>query len=325
MTWTAFTRASLKDAVLSGVNLESTEALRATGTGFLETAPIEAVFLQSIVSWNALTPPNSGLRLEVRVRFGTRWTAYLRLADWTDDPSQNTSFDTFCSDFSLETDTIICRTPADALQIRVTLRGAVVLTGLAATFDTPPSPTPPSRTAWGLELAVPLRSQMIYPDGGRVWCSPTSTTMLLEYWSGKLGRELAQTVPEAAQAVWDVAYGAGNWAFNMAYASRTGLQAYIAHLDSLYAAAEFLARGIPIALSIGWTEGELSGAPVGHSQGHLIVLRGFTVTGDPIVNDPAHPTDAAVRVVYNRAELENAWQKHSGGIVYIVQPNPYTS
>ncbi len=29
---------------------------------------------------------------------------------------------------------------------------------------------------------MPLRSQMIYPNGGEVWCSPTSVAMLLAYW-----------------------------------------------------------------------------------------------------------------------------------------------
>jgi hypothetical protein len=326
-TWTAFTRDSLLNAKLNGVILENTQKLLVSGQGSLEAQPLERPFERGIVSWNSITTHGSSLLLEVRVRFGIRWSKYLRLAQWSSNPLSNTSFDDADEGVFLETDTIICETPADALQIRVTLQGQAQLTGLAATFSSEEntSPLPSNQVAWGLELGVPMRSQMIYPDGGRVWCSPTSITMLLEYWSIKLGQQFAETVPETAQAVWDIKYnGAGNWAFNMAYVGSKGLQGYVSHFSGFVEAEDYLARGAPLALSIGWKEGELQGAPIGHSGGHLVVLRGFTKEGDPIVNDPAHPTDELVRVIYKRAELEQAWLGHSGGIVYIVQPNAYT-
>jgi Peptidase_C39 like family len=319
MNWLAFSREALTGATLEGVHFASEVGLNITGNGSLETAPIEADFLESVVCWNAQTPLGSSLLLEVRVRFGEAWSPYLRVARWGADAALNTSFDDAAEGVRLETDTIVCDTPANALQIRVRLEGAC-LTGLSATFASRAAEQP-APSAWGLELDVPPLSQMVYPDGGRVWCSPTSTTMLLGYWERKLGRSLALGVPEAAKAVWDVKYGgAGNWAFNMAYASRTGLRAYVAHLGGFGEAEQYIARGVPLALSMGWQDGELQGAPIGHSSGHLVVLRGFSSLGDPIVNDPAHPSDAAVRVVYKRAELEQAWLGHSGGVVYVLEP-----
>ncbi len=323
-TWTAFTRDSLRYAALEGVKLANTDQLLVSGQGTLETAVIERPFTRCIVSWNAATPSGSGLLLEARVRFGQNWSKFLRVAHWSADPFANTSFTDADEKVYLETDTLVCQELAHALQIRVTLRGSTTLTGLAATFSSDAAPVlglHSSQQAWGLELNVPKRSQMIYPEGGRVWCSPTSTTMLLEYWEHELQKPLANTVPEAAQAVWDVAYkGAGNWAFNMAYAGKQGLNAYVAHLSSFIEAERFIAKGIPIALSMGWREGELDGAPIGHSQGHLIVLRGFTENGDPIVNDPAHASDEAVRVIYKRDQLEKAWLEHSDGVAYIIHP-----
>jgi hypothetical protein len=56
------------------------------------------------------------------------------------------------------------------------------------------------------------------------------------------------------------------------------------------------------------------------SNGHIVVLRGFTKQGDPIINDPAAKTDANVKTIYNRGQLERAWITHSGGIVYVIQP-----
>jgi Peptidase_C39 like family len=323
MIWQAFTRDSLYGAKLGGLDLEPSQRLRLSGRGSLETTPIGVDFTECVVCWNALTPNNTSLLLEVRVRFGRNWSPYLRVAQWTDNPLQNTSFQDSADGVWLETDTVRCASPANALQLRVWLEGAI-LTGLTASFangklDLPDSAAPSK--AWGQELDVPMFSQMVYPDGGRVWCSPTSTTMLLAFWGKQLGQPLEQPVPETAKAVWDVRYnGAGNWAFNMAYASRSGLRAYVAHLEGFAQAEAYIARGIPLALSIGWREGALEGAPIGHSNGHLVVLRGFTATGDPILNDPAHPTDQAVRVVYHRTELERAWLGHSGGVVYILEP-----
>ncbi len=322
-TWTAFTRDALVGATFDGLTLAPNHNLVVAGQGSLETQTLERPFQSCVISWNALTPPTSTLFLEARVRFGQAWSGFLRVAQWGNDPLQNTTFADSDENVFLETDTLICKTPADALQLRVTLGGAASLTGLAVAFldDEALELQTSSQTAWGVDLPVPTRSQMIYPDGGRVWCSPTSTTMLLEYWSAKFGRSLADTVPETAKAVWDVMYrGAGNWAFNMAYASSKGLQAYVTSLSSFAEAETWIARGVPLALSIGWKDGELEGAPIGHSAGHLVVLCGFTQDGDPIVNDPAQPTDDKVRMIYPRDQLERAWLAHSGGVVYVVQP-----
>ena len=144
-----------------------------------------------------------------------------------------------------------------------------------------PADGPPSACgARGLVLDVPPRSQLAFPEGARSWCSPTCVTMLLEYWERRLGCPLADPVPLAARLTWDSAYGgAGNWPFNTAYASSKGLRAFVAQLPDLHATEAFLRRGLPLALSIGWREGELPGAPLPASSGHLVVLRGFDDAG----------------------------------------------
>ena len=56
------------------------------------------------------------------------------------------------------------------------------------------------------------------------------------------------------------------------------------------------------------------------------MIRGFTATGDVVVNDPAAPTERSVRRTYDRAQLERAWLDGSGGTVYVIhrddQPLP---
>ena len=322
-----FGRARLTGAVLTADG-RVTLAPRAK-SGTLETAPIASpAFDTAVVSWNALTPKGSRVKLEVRARVGNRWTRYYGLAVWTSDAAQPRQSFAAASDKDggVSTDTLELKRQASALQVRVTLEGAgATLTGLASvTSDSDrhytATATPSDRAAWGTELPVPERSQMIYPNGGEVWCSPTSMTMILEYWGQKLSRPLADSVPEAAKATWDSVYeGAGNWPFNTAYAGSKGLGAYVDRFSSLTEAEAYIRRGQPLAMSIGWGRGELPGAHIASSRGHIVVLRGFTKTGDPIINDPAAKNDALVRTVYGREAFERAWIGHSGGIVYVVE------
>jgi hypothetical protein len=86
--------------------------------------------------------------------------------------------------------------------------------------------------------------------------------------------------------------------------------------------------GIPVIASIAWDNrvgGEqLTGAPLTWSDGHLLVIRGFTSSGDVIVNDPAASSDSGVPRVYDRRELSRAWlQTGSGGVVYLVHPTAW--
>jgi hypothetical protein len=161
-------------------------------------------------------------------------------------------------------------------------------------------------------LDVPTLPQAVtgVPHSGSRWCSPASLAMLLRY------HGVDVNVRETAAGVTDERYGGtGNWAFNAAYAGRFGLRGVVAYLAGLDHAGAFLAAGLPVALSIAWNHGELVGAPLPTSDGHLIVLRGLE-PGFAIVNDPAQP---GVAVRYDRASLDRVFRAH-GGVAYLVAP-----
>jgi len=338
--WLGFDAAALSGSSLEGLQMASGSALRISlgenaTTGTLETAPLPAhAFDTAIVSWNAETPSGTWLELSLRAKLGSSWTQYYPLAVWSSDPQQRHSFtDKGDAEGGIQTDTLELKQSASSLQIRVVLHSSKpgvspTLTGLAAVTSNSKTHgqtglETSDKKAWGLELEVPVHSQMIYPEGGEVWCSPTSLTMILGYWSAGLGHTLADSVPIAAQATWDSVYdGAGNWPFNTAYAASKGLQAYVSRLSGLAEAEGYIVRGIPLVLSIAWGVGELPGAHIPKSNGHLVVLRGFTKEGDPVINDPAALDDAGVRTVYPRAALEKAWIAHSGGVVYVLETRP---
>jgi len=193
--------------------------------------------------------------------------------------------------------------------------------------------------AAGITLDVPTYSQEThlgeYPQwdgGGEAWCSPTSTAMVLSYWScGPAPADYSWVDPgyadpwvdHAARHVYDYAYdGAGNWPFNTAYAATFGLECFVTRLRSLTEAEQFIAAGIPLIVSVSFEKGELDHAGYG-TRGHLLVIVGFTADGDVVVNDPASHLTASndeVRTVYDRAQFENVWIPRSGGIAYVIHP-----
>ena len=116
--------------------------------------------------------------------------------------------------------------------------------------------------------------------------------------------------------------GNGNWPFNTAYASSFGLRASVNRFDSLGQVERWVAAGVPVVASIAWKRGELSGAPIPGSDGHLLVIRGFDLSGNVIVNDPAGRDDSQVRRVYRRDEFARAWfSSGSDGVAYLVYPS----
>ncbi|HEU0128352.1 MAG TPA: C39 family peptidase, partial [Pseudonocardiaceae bacterium] len=199
------------------------------------------------------------------------------------------------------------------------------------------SSTSSTGPAAGRSLDVPRYSQQIhigeYPKwdgGGEAWCSPTSTSMLLGYWNRLPTKRQYAWVKDSYRQPWvDYAArntfawgydGTGDWPFNTAYAARFGLDAFVTQLRSLREAELFIRAGIPLVASIGFGSGELDGAPISSTSGHLLVIRGFTQRGKVIVNDPAAPTARTVHRVYKRGQFENAWLDTTGGVVYVVHP-----
>jgi hypothetical protein len=281
-----------------------------------------------VVSWNAAT--NLALTVEVRplppddsrfYSFG-RWTA----APGPESPRQSEAHQKDDRG-TLSTDTLTLRTPSERAQVRITLSGpdsALKRLSLAFTGNHPFTTAPDSAPAPApRDLDVPLRSQAEFPEGIDKWCSPTSTSMLLAYWSAQRNRgDWNHSVPETAAAVYDSVYrGTGNWSFNMAFAgSHPGLQAAVARFPGLRELETWVASGAPAAASV--SNSLLKGKPEPTpGDGHLIVVRGFTADGDVIINDPGVRIDRVRRVV-PRATFLKAWG-HSDQTVYLIWPDDH--
>jgi Peptidase_C39 like family len=290
-----------------------------------------------IPSWNARTPSGTWLQMEMRLRSGGGWTRWWDMGVWargTDTIKRHSVNGQRAGDWRVLTDTLQSIGPlyADAYQYRLTLlsKGAGRTPRVRAIYVTASNSyrngdvlVGANESLWGKDLSVPARSQMIYPNGGEVWCSPTSLSMVMAYWANKGGRRsLNQEVPTVAHGTYDYGYrGNGNWPYNTAYAAAYGLKTSVNRFSSLGQVEQWIAKGVPVIASISWGRGRLTGAPIPASSGHLLVIRGFTEAGNVIVNDPAAGSNSGVRRIYQRDEFHRAWfESGSGGVAYLVRP-----
>jgi peptidase C39-like protein len=304
---------------------------------------------QLVASWSASTPRNSWVEVRVRTSTGAASSRWQVLGRWAsgDKHVRRTSVSgqsDALGRVDVDTWKAASATGVASYQVQVRLMrrtgassAAPALTSVAAmasnvTSDVPAVSAPgPAR---GVTLEVPQYSQMVhagelaqYGGGGEAWCSPTSTAMVLGYY-GRLpsassyawvGARPEPWVDEVARRTYDTAYeGTGNWPFNTAYAASRGLDAFVTRLRSLTEAEALVAAGIPVIASVSFSNGALAGAPISSTAGHLLVIVGFTATGDVVVNDPAASSSATVRRTYDRAQLEAAWLGGSGGTAYVI-------
>ncbi|MER6104905.1 peptidase C39 family protein [Streptomyces sp. NPDC001832] len=319
-----------------------------------------------IASWNADTPAGTWIQIELQGRYSdatsTPWYVMGRWAAGDGDIRRTSVDDQTDGKSSIWTDTFSVDDAASGLRL-VSYRLRLTLHRLPGTRRTPTVwrlgamasdipdrfTVPASTPGLARELLVPRYSQNVhagqypeYDNGGEAWCSPTSSQMIIEYWGRRpTAEDLAWVKPglpdpqvcHAARFTYDYQYeGCGNWPFNAAYAATyDGLSAVVTRLRSLTDLETLIRAGIPVITSQSFLKEELTGAGYGTS-GHLMTVIGFTADGDVVANDPASPSDEAVRRVYKRREWENIWlrtkrydangkvRSGTGGVCYIFWP-----
>jgi peptidase C39-like protein len=313
-----------------------------------------------VPSWAATTPAGTLVQVDVRgVGTGGRRSSWDTLGRWAsgDATFRRTSLGSQRDDLaSVATDTWEAnRGGLRSWQLRVSLlrrtgaRTSPLVDTIGAMGSALPHVARVTRSrpgvARGRVLPVPRYSQMVhagqyprYGGGGEAWCSPTATTMVLAYYRrlppasayAWVNRSYVdRVVDHSARMTFDYGYdGTGNWPFNTAYAARHTGHAFVTRFASLRDVERFIRAGIPVVTSITFGRGELSGAPIGATNGHLVVVVGFTSAGNVVVNDPAARTRAGVRRTYARGQFESAWLKRypahggmrgSGGLAYVVR------
>lgn len=166
-------------------------------------------------------------------------------------------------------------------------------------------------------IDVPKINQRSVPEIGNKICSPTSLTMVLNYYGNNLNNALI------ASKVYD--YGEdiyGNWSFNASFAYKYGLYSRVEYIEDFNAVVSYIKKNIPVIMSIGVATIVDPNNKINYPYGHLIVLVGFKKINNiwyAVVNDPATFLDEEVLRFYKLDVLLSAFKK----IVYIIKKNEF--
>ena len=212
-----------------------------------------------------------------------------------------------------EVDLFTTDTPVGRLRLRIRLRAAdphalLDAPWLATLSACDLAPVAPEASAIPApRLPVPARSQMEEPaEIARRICSPTSVAMVLDYWGA--APALGPLAAEMFHAGLD---GYGVWPAAIRTAGRRGVAGYLLRFPDWASAAWCLERRLPLIASLRYAAGELTGAAIAETTGHLVVFTGATAD-DVLVNDPAAATAAEVPRRYRLAEIRRVWLDRAG-------------
>jgi hypothetical protein len=181
-------------------------------------------------------------------------------------------------------------------------RYLITVSSRALTLAEPPLPT----RSESLRCAPPPRSQMTAPAAiaNRI-CSPTCVSMVLDLWDRR--HDWLTLVDDC----FDPATGMyGVWPMAVRAAARYGSLGAVETFDGWEEPLQVLGRGTPLVTSIRYAAGELPGAPMAETGGHLVVVYGAGPASVRVC-DPAAPDGAVVRC-YDARAFSGAWLRHRG-------------
>jgi hypothetical protein len=288
---------------------------RADGYAILKPQNSQYPFNQGLPSWNGSAPDdNSSFKIQMRFPYGGGWSPWLTVGFWKANIWSSYGSTGFSGGL-IDYDNVRLYSYASTWQFKIILTRTAV---------DQPSPTlhklafvvSDSRTTTSLDFAQILNDKpaaifiptsFIYqygvdPNIGGSICSPTSVSMILR--SYDIAVDPYRFALDTHDPYFDMF---GIWPRVVQNASEYGLDGAVTRYRSWSQAREVLACGGRISMSVG--------QPL--YSGHLIMLAGFTASGDPIVHDPARSNGYSY--VFNKSDLSHSWFD-KGGVSYTFYP-----
>ena len=274
-------------------------------------------FVSLILSVNYTTATNGCLLTEVQICQNGQWSPFFKLAFYS--KKLNHSFDRQETEtVVLHTDQLQAKIPAQAYRFRLTLQGEIEVSSVVVCLDAgeilPAGYAAlPSRASRINPVPFSQMCLPVAPEMQKRLCSPTSLCMAL----CTLG--VAAHPLETAAAVYDKQADIyGNWSLNTAYAATRGLFACVSRFGALAQLADHVHKDSLVLATIAYKKGELSGAAIEETPGHLVLICGWQ-DGKICVADPAAKTDKEVIRFYDSKEFARAWLVNKRGVGYIVR------
>lgn len=164
-------------------------------------------------------------------------------------------------------------------------------------------------------LPVSPLSQMTAPRAiRRRICSPACVTMAARFLGAPA--TLADTTRDCLHAPTGI-YGV--WPLALRAMGRWGILGSVEALSDIDSIAPFLDRGVPAVASIRFEPGELPGAALQRTSGHLVLITGIDGT-HVHVNDPAATSAVDVVRSYPREAFARAWLRERGATYLFCAP-----
>lgn len=262
-------------------------------------------------AFSSLSATGYSLRFELAVLAGDAWSPWVSTV--TIGPARFAPLTAEVPGLRADVDVFTVAPPAEQVRMRLRLRADDIESLLAGPWlltlsasDLAPT-EPAAEPISSARLPVPALSQM--REGGALGsrvCSPTSVAMVLAYLGAP--ESVTRLAAEMFHPALDI-YGV--WPAGICAAGRRGVLGYLLRFPDWAGARWCLDRGLPIVASVRYAEGELSGAAVAETPGHLLVLTGYEGE-DVLVNDPAAPDTATVPRRYRLAQLTRVWLERTG-------------
>ncbi|MBI3508446.1 MAG: C39 family peptidase [Chlamydiia bacterium] len=261
-------------------------------------------FDECILSWNSMRPEEQW-RFWLSLHTPAGWSDWLLYAEWgatgqrtfqSDSPTAYTFQDTAHPKQGL----------ADGLRVRVE--------GKNLSTDLKMIPCLSQLSQFGLQMPSSPLSLVTLPGFGRSQialphphahrlCSPTSVVNAIE----RLTKQKLDPLL-FAQKVHDSGFDIyGNWVLNTAeaYCALGGAyRCYVTRLAHFEALHRYLLKRLPVVVSV---KGELPGALLPYSEGHLLCVTGYCPEKGVLCIDPAYKTDEATQAHYPLRPFLEAW------------------
>lgn len=268
-------------------------------------------FNEGLPSWNGTAPDDSSsFKIQMRFPYGSSWSPWLTVGFWKANIWSSYGQTSYGGGY-IDYDNVKLNTYQSSWQFKV-IFGRKNINNESPSLDKLSFFVSDSRTTTSINYTqilndnppqILIPTDFIYqynvdPIIGPDICSPTSTSMALRSYNIQV--DPYQFALDNYDPYFEMF---GIWPRAVQNAAEYGMNGAVTRYRNWSDCYKVLANNGRIVMSIG--------APL--YTGHLVMLAGFTSTGNPIVHDPARTNGYSY--VYNKSSISHSWFD-KGGVGY---------